>query len=75
MKYGKTNWILEYERKVGKDRDIKERLNDYDEFHTRLTLEEQQIQVQDVWIVESFLSIRSYYFRNGYRLSVAQPDS
>ncbi|WP_321993076.1 glutamate synthase subunit beta [Clostridium butyricum] len=41
---GKPTGFLEYERKVGKDRDIKERLNDYDEFHTRLTLEEQQIQ-------------------------------
>ena len=41
---GKPTGFLEYERKVGKDRDIKERLKDYKEFHTRLTLEEQQIQ-------------------------------
>ena len=41
---GKPTGFLEYERKEGKDRDIKERLKDYDEFHTRLTLEEQQIQ-------------------------------
>lgn len=41
---GKPTGFLEYARKEGKDRDIKERLKDYDEFHTRLTLEEQQIQ-------------------------------
>lgn len=41
---GKPTGFLEYERKEGKNRDIQERLKDYDEFHTRLTLEEQQIQ-------------------------------
>ena len=41
---GKPTGFLEYERKEGKDRDIYERLKDYKEFHTRLTLEEQQIQ-------------------------------
>ena len=41
---GKPTGFLEYEINVGKDRDIKERLKDYNEFHTRLTLEEQQIQ-------------------------------
>lgn len=41
---GKPTGFLEYERKEGKNRDVKERLKDYNEFHTRLTLEEQQIQ-------------------------------
>ena len=41
---GKPTGFLEYERKEGKNRDIQKRLKDYDEFHTRLTLEEQQIQ-------------------------------
>jgi glutamate synthase (NADPH/NADH) small chain len=41
---GKPTGFLEYDRKVGENREPKERLKDYDEFHKRLTLEEQCIQ-------------------------------
>lgn len=41
---GKPTGFLEYDREIGKNREPKERLKDYDEFHTRLPLEKQCIQ-------------------------------
>lgn len=41
---GKPTGFLEYDRKLGPNRDVKERLEDYDEFHLRLSNEEQQCQ-------------------------------
>jgi len=41
---GKPTGFLEYDREVGKNRDPKERLNDYKEFHKSLPLENQCIQ-------------------------------
>ncbi|GAA0077866.1 glutamate synthase subunit beta [Clostridium sp. CTA-5] len=41
---GKPTGFLEYNREVGENRDPKERLTDYDEFHNRLPLENQCIQ-------------------------------
>lgn len=38
---GKATGFLEYDRVEGKNREPKERLKDYNEFHTRLPLEEQ----------------------------------
>lgn len=41
---GKPTGFLEYDREEGKNREPKERLQDYNEFHTRLPLEKQCIQ-------------------------------
>jgi len=41
---GKPTGFLEYDREEGKNREPKERLNDYKEFHKRLPLEKQCIQ-------------------------------
>ena len=41
---GKPTGFLEYDREIGKNREPKERLKDYNEFHTRLPLEKQCIQ-------------------------------
>ena len=41
---GKPTGFLEYDRKVGGNREPKERLKDYKEFHQRLDLDEQCIQ-------------------------------
>ncbi|EHJ01411.1 glutamate synthase, NADH/NADPH, small subunit [Clostridium sp. DL-VIII] len=41
---GKPTGFLEYDREVGKNREPKERLQDYNEFHTRLPLDKQCIQ-------------------------------
>jgi glutamate synthase (NADPH/NADH) small chain len=41
---GKPTGFLEYDREEGKNREPKERLQDYNEFHTRLPLKKQCIQ-------------------------------
>jgi glutamate synthase (NADPH/NADH) small chain len=41
---GKPTGFLEYDREIGKNREPKERIKDYNEFHTRLPLEKQSIQ-------------------------------
>ena len=41
---GKATGFLEYDRKTAPNRDVQERLKDYNEFHLRLSLEEQQKQ-------------------------------
>jgi glutamate synthase (NADPH) small chain len=41
---GKPTGFLEYDREEGKNREPKERLQDYNEFHTRLPLDKQCIQ-------------------------------
>ena len=41
---GKPTGFLEYEREVGKNREPKERIKDYNEFHLRLPSEKQCIQ-------------------------------
>lgn len=41
---GKPTGFLDYDRKEGNNRDVKERLKDYNEFHMRLPLDEQCIQ-------------------------------
>ncbi|WP_238916480.1 glutamate synthase subunit beta [Clostridium sp. YIM B02555] len=41
---GKPTGFLEYDREVGTNREPKERLKDYNEFHSRLPLEKQCIQ-------------------------------
>ncbi|OOM06762.1 glutamate synthase subunit beta [Clostridium saccharobutylicum] len=41
---GKPTGFLEYDREVGRNREPKERLKDYKEFHQRLPLEKQCIQ-------------------------------
>ncbi|NFN92939.1 glutamate synthase subunit beta [Clostridium botulinum] len=41
---GKPTGFLEYDREVGLNREPKERLKDYDEFHKSLSLEKQSIQ-------------------------------
>ncbi|MCE5221072.1 MAG: glutamate synthase subunit beta [Clostridium sp.] len=41
---GKPTGFLEYDREIGKNREPKERLKDYKEFHERLSLEKQCIQ-------------------------------
>ena len=46
---GKPTGFLEYQRQLPKDRPPKERMKDWDEFHTHFDL--AQLQLQDVWTV------------------------
>ena len=46
---GKPTGFLEYQRQLPKDRPPKERMKDWDEFHTHFDLAQLQLKVQDVW--------------------------
>ena len=54
--------------KKAKNREPKERLKDYKEFHKRLPLEKSNaFKVQDVWIVVFHFVNQEYYFQVWYQ--------
>ena len=49
---GKPTGFMEYEREEARAFSVKERINNYNEFHEPLSLDEQKSRAQGVWSAE-----------------------